>query len=196
MKEAGAAQSFVLTYSVKRSEIWRWYWARWAQWDGLWRYWLALGVLVFGITLWIRYAIVRTVGLLDIAIALSPIAILFGFFVVFPQMAYKPRPRRFTADANGIDTSIGELSAKRSWKDISSIYDQRDFIAAVVAGGISVGPFWIRTRTGNSFIIPNRAFRDARERQAFLDSIKFWHGKNALKFPRFSRTRYYADTTN
>jgi hypothetical protein len=187
---------FSLTYAVKRSELWRWYWSRWARWDGLWRYWLVLGILTFGIVLGLRYAIAHDINSADVAAALLPTAILFGFFVVFPQMAYKPRQRRLFVNATGIDTSIGELSAKRSWKDISAIYDQHEFIAAVVAGGIPLGPFWIRTRNGNSFVVPNRAFRDVQERQAFLRAILSWHQSVALRFPRFSRTRYYAETIN
>jgi len=104
---------------------------------------------------------------------------------------YKARERVLQVSADGIDTSIGEMSGHRDWKDISSIVDRGEFIAAVVAGGIPFGIFWLRTRNGNAFIIPTRAFVTASERAAFLQQARNWHMANAARFPRFSRSRYY-----
>lgn len=182
--------SFTLRYKLERGEIWRRYWSRWARWDGLWRYWLFITAAVIAGTIGIR-SLDHTISINDFGLA---IMIVFGvilFFIVFPQLAYKPRERLMTVDESGIDSSIGSLSAHRGWKDIASIADSRDFIAGVVAGGIPLGFGWVRTRNGNAFIIPNRAFENLDQRTIFLQTIKAWHGAKAVRFPRLSWTRYY-----
>ena len=184
------APRFSLRYTVKRSEIWLWYWSAWARWDGLWRYWLVVAAPVAAGTLLIARSD-HSLGSVDFAHAVGAVSIAFLFFVVFPQLAYRPRERKLAISSTGIDTSIGSLSGHRGWRDIASIEDHGDFIALVVAGGIPLGIGWIRTQNGNAFVIPTRAFASAAQRQALLHQAVGWHSAQAAHFPCFAWKRYF-----
>ena len=133
----------------------------------------------------------HAVGVADFANATGIVSFAFLFFVVFPQLSYKPRERTLEMSASGLDTSIGTQSGHRSWRDISSISDAGETIVCVVAGGIPLMIGWLRTRNGNAYVIPNRAFVDAAQRTAFLDQITAWHRAQAMRYPRFARNRYF-----
>jgi hypothetical protein len=183
-------QAFVLRYRVDRPEIWTWYWYAWRQPRGLWSYWIVVGAAVATASYFIRTA-GRPGTSNDVLVSLVIAFAVCAFFILYPQLMYKGRERVLQVSAAGIDTSIGTMSAHRDWKDISLILDRGEYIAAVVAGGIPLGVFWLRTSNGNAFIIPNRAFGDPLERAAFLQQARSWHMVNVIRFPRFSRSRYY-----
>lgn len=183
-------QIFTLMYRLERRELMKWYWWAWCQPRGLWSYWLVVWLAVVAVCYFFRVA-VHPRAPVDLALFL---AIAFGicvFFILYPQIMYKARERVLRATEVGLDTSIGAVSGNRSWKDIASITDRGSYIAITVAGGIPLGFFWLRTFNGNAFIIPNRAFGGSSERLAFLETIRTWHAKHALSFPRLSRRRYY-----
>ena len=183
-------QAFAFKYRVERAEIWSWYWWAWRQPRGLWSYWVIAGAAVATGSYFIQTA--EQPGTPYNAISSLVIAfVICAFFILYPQFMYKGRERDLRVSAAGIDTSIGTMSAHRNWKDIASIVDRGEYIAAVVAGGIPLGIFWLRTRNGNAFIIPNRAFANASERDLFLRQACSWHAANGLRFPRISRRRYY-----
>jgi hypothetical protein len=183
-------QAFVFKYRVERPEIWTWYWWAWRQPHGLWSYWIVVGAAVASASYFIRTA-ERPGTPSDVLASLVIAFAMCAFFILHPQLMYKGRERVLQVSATGIDTSIGTMSAHRNWKDVSLIVDRGEYIAAVVAGGIPFGVFWLRTLNGNAFIIPNRAFGNASERVAFLQQARSWHAANVLRFPRFSRSRYY-----
>lgn len=183
-------QAFVLRYRVERAEIWMWYWWAWRQPRGLWSYWVAIGALIAACCYFFR-TVERPSTATDVVASLAVAFAICAFFILYPQLMYKGRERVLQVSAAGIDASVGTMSSHRDWQDIASIIDRDAFIAAVVAGGIPFGLFWLRTRNGNAFIIPNRAFESASERVAFLQQARSWHAANALRFPRFSRSRYF-----
>ena len=184
------AQAFVLKYRIERREIWRWYWWAWRQPRGLWSYWIVVGAVVATGSYLLRTAAHPSTSN-DVVVSLVIALATCAFFILYPQVMYKGRERVLRVSAAGMDTSIGAMSAHRDWKDIASIVDRGTYIAAIVAGGIPLGIFWLRTLNGNAFIIPNRAFEVESERLAFLQHARNWHAASALRFPRFSRSRYY-----
>jgi hypothetical protein len=188
--EAANDHAFVLKYRVERSEIWRWYWWSWHQPRGLWSYWVFVCAAVATGCYFFRTS-ERPATLDDMVISLIAALAICFFFILYPQIMYKTRERILRVTGNGLDTSIGAMSGRRDWKDISSIIDRGNYVAIVVAGGIPLGVCWLRTLNGNAFIVPNRAFHGASERAAFLDQARRWHAANAVRFPKFSRSRYY-----
>lgn len=151
--------SFTLRYRARRAEIWRYYWRAWRS--RLWIYWLAIPVgalTIFGLSLWGRPLETR-----DLWLAAGMAAATLLFFVLYPQLRFKPEERVLTADSIGIRSTIGKRSGARTWQEFSEIRDTGETIALVVA------------KTTNAFVIPNRAFADALERADFLESARAWH---------------------
>jgi len=179
----------VINYRASRRDVWSWYWSSWRRSDGLWRFWLILSLVVFVVVLWPRsldHALTRE----DIIAASAWVSGMFLLFVVFPQLAYKPQTRALTVSRDRIETKIGSIHGRRKWEDISLIADHGSFIALVVGGGIPLGPWWIRTKNGNAFVVPNLAFATLEKRREFLHAVSAWHSAEKPKFPRFARTRY------
>lgn len=184
------ANAFVLKYRVERHEIWTWYWWAWRQPRGLWSYWVLVGAAI-AICAYLARTAERIGTPDDVAASLAIGFAVCAFFILYPQLMYKGRERVLHVSASGIDTSIGAMSAHRDWRDIASVVDRGAYIAAVVAGGVPFGVFWLRTRNGNAFVIPNRAFADSSERATFLQQALSWHAAKAMRFPRVSRSRYF-----
>jgi hypothetical protein len=148
-------------YTSKRSELWRWYWRAWAQPAGLWRFHVlfALTVAIVSTSLHehsgfdLGYFLVAfVVGLLG-ALTLLPL---------WPQIRFKSATRSLTIDPNGLSTSIGEIAASRSWKDVRSVETRN---GGVVITGVN----------RNAFIIPARAFANDGERVVFYEAALRWH---------------------
>jgi hypothetical protein len=183
--------AFTLSYHVERREIWNWYWFYWSRIDGLWRYWVlwlfSLIISAWAISLAMRSAFIDAAGPALLIYFLG-----IAFFVIFPQLAYKPSVRSITISTDGINTSRAGITARRSWGDISSITVRDGYTALVVAGGIQFWPFpvWLRSRTGNAFIIPDRAFADDAGRDTFRRTIQSWHAIQKQRFPRLASSRY------
>jgi hypothetical protein len=184
--------SFTLKYRADRRERWNWYRRSFLSPRGLWGYWLVVALAISIVVLGIQ-TMGYPVGMSGYVIGAAVLILLLVFFVTYPQVAYNPRERTLIVSEKGIETSLGTATGKRSWQDVSSIADFGETIAIVIAGGTRFGPFWIRTLNGNAFIVPNRAFANPVQRAAFLEHIQAWHKAQALSFPRFAMTRYYAD---
>ncbi len=84
------------------------------------------------------------------------------FFLLYPQIKFKPHVRTLTVDDNGIRTVIGKKSGEVSWEDILSIEEASDYISIV------------RKKTLNAFVIPPRAFNSDEKREDFLSKIRNW----------------------
>jgi hypothetical protein len=152
---------FTVTYASRRVEILKWYWRSWAQPSGLWRFHVLFALTVALISCafrkqehfaWGYFAVAFTFGLL-VALILLPL---------WPQIRFKSSVRTLKIDAKGLSTSIGKISASRSWKDVRSIESKN-------------GNVIITGHNKNAFIIPARAFADDRERAAFYDAAFRWH---------------------
>ena len=106
-------QSFTVNYASRRSEIWRWYWRSWGKPNGLWRVHVFLGVgcgLVytlldprpFDLRLFFTSSVVYTVAFIVL-------------FPLWPQLRFKSAVRSLTISSQGLVTSIGKITASRSW---------------------------------------------------------------------------------
>jgi hypothetical protein len=153
--------AITLRYRSQRREVWSFYWSRWR--GGLWRNWLVMGTAAFVAALFIQGA-QRPIDFSAYVTAGLIVLILFAALIAYPQLAYKPLERQLTVNAAGIDTTRGTRSDHRAWKDIAAITDAGSHIALVVA------------KTGNAFLVPNRAFADAEARRIFLHAATEWHG--------------------
>jgi hypothetical protein len=148
-------------YASSRREIWRWYWRSWAKPNGLWLFHVLIAVLIaISVTLRDfsakRFAVVGAVAFVLCVVLLS----------LWPQLKFKPAVRSLTIDPLGIKTTIGKLSASRTWAEISTIEDRGEDIL-----------FFGRNR--NAFIIPIRAFIDVTNRREFLNDANRWHSQSA-----------------
>jgi hypothetical protein len=87
--------------------------------------------------------------------------LMLGLVLLLPiatRFLTKPQQRTLTIDAQGIQTSIGKQSGSIPWTKIADIVQDGEFL-------------FIIGQTGNSFLIPSRAFTTQGQRQAFLDAI-------------------------
>lgn len=148
-----------LRYTSARSEVWWWYKVMWRR--GLWRNWLLMGAIVFATTLWTK-AEAHPLGPKDYAVAAFVVAILWLFFALFPQMAFKARERMLTIGPEGIDSNVGAQAAQRPWRDVGPIEE---------AGSLIVMPV---VSTKNAFLVPQRAFATVGERAEFLKRAREW----------------------
>jgi hypothetical protein len=118
---------YTIQYSSSRQEVWRWYWRAWAKPNGLWLNHLIIVVLCglvlsgsspfdgFGLAQFAKFSFISFL----VCIAIFPL---------WPQIMFKPRSRTFTINSTGIETSIGNKSAKRSRNEIAEIQDVEDEI--------------------------------------------------------------------
>lgn len=88
------------------------------------------------------------------------------FFILFPQLMFKPHERTLTVSEGGIDTSIGRKGGTVKWEEIAAIQDAPDLTTIV-------------GRNGNAFLIPNRAFNSEKDRSVFLASVRHWQLRSA-----------------
>ncbi|MCU7959477.1 MAG: YcxB family protein [gamma proteobacterium symbiont of Bathyaustriella thionipta] len=154
-----------IRYSSSRQEVWRWYWRSWAKPDGLWLYHLIISVSCavaytvinisdgFSFTDFIKFAILSFLACLVL-------------FPLWSQIMFKPALRTLSISVNGLETSIGKQSGKRSWAQIKEI----ESIGSEIV---------IKGTNNNAFIIPMRAFNDEAERQEFLHSAQTWNMNSA-----------------
>ncbi|MGO9512924.1 MAG: YcxB family protein [Steroidobacteraceae bacterium] len=154
---------YEVKYASTRGEIWRWYWCAWARPRGLWRFHVIVGLL-FAIALTgpgtsrsYRLAYCLAVAL---ASSVAGVAVL----CLWPRIRFKAAPRSLTIDENGLKTTIGQISGSRRWSDVRSVVETD---SAIVITGTN----------GNVLIVPSRAFATERERLAFYNAARRFHGQ-------------------
>lgn len=74
---------------------------------------------------------------------------------LYPQLMFKPQTRVLEVSQDGVSTTIGRCSARRSWREIRSVSQDGDYVI-------------LSCHNGNAFIVPPRAFQSADDRQTFL----------------------------
>jgi hypothetical protein len=163
----GTQMSFKIEYASRWGEIWNWYWRAWRK--RLWKThlltFLAVGVAAMaGLSAKGRGTISPTSFLVAPAFGLLSIL----WMPIYPQLRFNPQVRSLEVDQDGISTTIGRLSARRSWEDVLSISEEDDVI--VILG-----------RNGNAFLVPARAFTSIEEKRAFLS---FAQGARAIAASR------------
>jgi hypothetical protein len=144
--------AFQVEYSSTRGEIWRWYWQVWRM--RLWKVHASILVLT-AFTLVARVVRGGSGVQQDLVLIAACGALALLWFILHPQLMYKPQVRRLAIDSEGISTTIGRHSGQRRSDEISAIEDSRD--AIVIQGG-----------NGNAFIVPDRAFASREARDVFV----------------------------
>ncbi len=84
-----------------------------------------------------------------------------GVVVLLPlasRLLTKPQQRTLTISPEGIQTSIGAQAGTIPWANVVDIVEDDDYIFVI-------------GRTGNSFLIPSRAFASSGQRSAFLEML-------------------------
>jgi hypothetical protein len=155
-----------IQYASSRQEVWRWYWKAWARPKGLWLFHV---VIAFTLAVTITRSGLGSPFRADqFAVAFFACLLLCLLLLpLWPQIKFKPSVRTLAIDESGLSTSIGKLSATRTWKEIATIEDNGKEI--VIVG-----------RNRNAFIVPMRAFQTDKAREEFLRDATFWHSKSAI----------------
>jgi hypothetical protein len=152
-----------VNYASERSEIWRWYWRAWLRPAGLWRFHVMYGLMfAFIFTVLLEPGAFRPGRFLGAAV-IATIACV-ALLPLWPQIRFKPAMRSLTINAEGLTTSVGNISGSRLWKDVRTI-EQID------------GTIAITGNNKNAFIVPARAFANDREREDFYESARQWHSQ-------------------
>lgn len=158
--EVNAASNYTLNYSSRRSEIWRWYWRAWARPAGLWRV-----HVLFGVTCGLVFTVSRNPKSFDPGLFLVAAALYTFAFIIalplWPQIRFKRAVRSLTINPQGLNTSIGKVTASRLWREVQSV-DERD------------GTVVITGKNKNAFIVPSRAFSSDLERREFYEAARLW----------------------
>jgi hypothetical protein len=84
-----------------------------------------------------------------------------GVIILLPltsRLLTKPQQRTLTISQEGIQTSIGAQTGTIPWAKVADVVDDGDYIFVI-------------GRTGNSFLIPSRAFASSGQRNAFLEML-------------------------
>jgi hypothetical protein len=155
---ASATPLLTVRYRSSRADVWRWYWIAWTRPMGLWRYHVAISLLVAAFD-----ALARRPAAVSWThatwIFTGALIFCLVFFPLWPQVRFKPAERTLTIGPSGIDTSIGRRSAVISWKKVRLLELRRDTI--VITG-----------ENKNAFIVPARAFGSTQERVAFYEAAR------------------------
>ena len=154
--------AITLTYTSSRQEVTEWYWRMWHK--NLWIHHTFFFIVIFG------YALASDghwpPNFSTIIYGFLAAAAVIGFFIAFPQLAFKPQVRTLTVSEDGIQTNIGNKSGSVKWNEIRSIEDTNDLKIMV-------------RRNQNAFLIPQRAFQSEKKRCTFLEAIQTWQSKSA-----------------
>ena len=144
-----------LQYSVKRAELAAWYWHSLRTNPKHRTGWLvcmgSLAIAGFSVAANVGHASLATAAAAAIGVA----AVGAIFFAGYPQLRYKPEVRILTADSTGLATAIGTRAERYDWAAVDRI---RPGPSALL----------IQMRNANAFIVPDRAFGSAEQRDAFI----------------------------
>ena len=135
-------------YVSQRSEIWSWYWSQWRK--KLWK--VHAAYIVAAVAL--EFILSKASYLVRLEQGLVVAFVVVGFMVICPQLKFKAAERTLRLDGDGIAGVIGRTRYQRPWKSVRLVEDRGDSLALVMANG-------------NAFVVPDRAFADAIERDHF-----------------------------
>ncbi|WP_188792620.1 hypothetical protein [Dyella nitratireducens] len=153
---------YSLRYRSSRAEVWLWYWHAWRS-----KYWWWHLLLAAGIT-W------ESLVIQDSGFQLSKFLLrllwvtptLVALMAAWPQVAFKSQERLLEVGPEGWFTSIAKKNGSRTWRMVGSIRSNDEIISIV-------------STSGNTLLIPRRAFQSELSREAFLADIRRWHGSCA-----------------
>jgi len=98
----------------------------------------------------------------DAFVAIAWSIAMFCFVIAMVFVRGKTEERTLSVSERGISTQIGSMDAQLPWSKVKEVKDSGTYILIV-------------GRTGNSFFVPARAFRDGAQRHEFLSEIRRWH---------------------
>jgi hypothetical protein len=142
-----------IEYTSSRQEVWSFYWYQWRR-KRLWLIQLSIALVVFLLALGFfasNIIVAALIGIISVA-----------WMPLFPLIMFKVSRRTLQIDSNGISTTIGAISGKKSWNEIEIIEKVGDKIC-------------IFGKNGNGFIVPPRAFKNSDDADAFLKSAIEFH---------------------
>jgi len=149
--------AITLIYTSTRTEVWQWYWQAWRK--KLWMYHASYFMCILAIAVSLDGHWPPRSG--SVLYGLLTAAAVIIFFILFPQLMFKPHERTLIVGEGGIDTRIGRKSGTVTWEKVAAIQDTPDLTTIV-------------GKNGNAFLIPNRAFNSEKDRREFLASVKHW----------------------
>jgi hypothetical protein len=151
-------QTYSLCYRSGRMEAWRWYWR---VWRAKYWWWHLLGTAAVFWMITAASGAELGLGTLFIRFLLTAL-ILITLMAAWPQMMFKNQERVLHVGPEGWSTKIGQMSGSRSWRQIASIESAYGLIAIV-------------STSGNSILVPERAFSSRTAMENFLDDTNRWH---------------------
>ena len=150
--DPGADVSIEISYSSRRSELWSWYWRNWPKKFLPFHAMVTLVICVWSVALWKKSFV--TALLIGLCVSAAAIA----GMIVYPQLRFSSKLRTLVIDKRGVFSSRGRRSARRTWRQIASIKEHRDFI--------------VMSSKWGALIVPPRAFHSESERHRFLSFAK------------------------
>lgn len=151
-------QTYSLRYRSGRMEVWLWYWRVWRA--KYWRRHLLSAAAAFGMIVAMSGA---EVGPSKLLMGFLLTALIFTtLMAAWPQVMFKSQERVLDVGPEGWSTQIAGKSGSRSWRQVASIESVFGLIAIV-------------STSGNSILVPERAFSNQAEKEAFLQDTKRWH---------------------
>ena len=148
-----------IRYRSSRKEVNEWYWKKWRE--KFWLYHAVFFVLIVVISVG-RWPPRSSSDVLR-GVVIGLLAVLG--FIAFPQIMFKAKERILSVNEKGIYTEIGKIKKQIGWHEVSKIEEAPHAIL------IS------RKKSGNAFIVPDRAFQSQQEREVFYKAAKDWQSK-------------------
>lgn len=151
-----------IRYRSSRKEVNEWYWKKWREKFWLYHVFCFVLIVIISVGQWpprsssdvLRGAIIGFLAVVG--------------FMAFPQIMFKPKERMLSVTENGIYTEIGKEKGQIRWNEVSNIEEASHAILIT------------RRKSGNAFIVPDRAFQSAKERELFYNAAKEWHSKSEV----------------
>ena len=143
---------FKVEYASERREVWKWYCRAWRR--DLWKF---HGVVVVAVA-FLAMFLLNDGSSLTFPTMLAGLGcgiLSVAWMPVIPLLLFQPEVRSVELDQDGISTTIGGDSFRRSWRDIDSVSEEDGYIV-------------LQGRKGSAFLIPPRAFQSPDQQQRFL----------------------------
>ncbi len=119
----------------------------------------SVGTAVFVLAM--QGALSRPLGIRDLITGFAWAACALVFMPLWLFLRGKTALRTLTVSSDGISTQIGRLKGNVPWAKVKMVKDASEYVL-------------IASASGNSFIIPSRAFAGPNQRSQFLREIDAW----------------------
>ncbi len=158
--------TLTVEYASLRREVWRSYWYLWRHSNQVKAVHALVALFAFCLVLGVRSRS-GVPAPSDFAVALLVAVAAVAWMPLFPLLRFKPAKRVLRLDAEGFTTQIGRLSGARKWREIGRV--ER----------LASGEVLIVNKTGNTIIVPRRAFASDDAAARFYEQVRAWHASVA-----------------